>query len=149
MRKSNFKGYLCLVFHSHLPFVRHPEHESFLEEDWLYEAITETYVPLIMVFDQLISENIDFRVTMSLSPTLIAMLTDDLLKIRYATHLDKLIELAHKEVERTSWTPDFRKLALMYLDLFIAVRDKYRQYNGNLISAFKKFFCANSLYLPG
>jgi len=33
------KGYLCMVLHGHLPFVRHPEHEDFLEEDWLYEAI--------------------------------------------------------------------------------------------------------------
>ena len=43
------KGYLCLVLHGHLPFVRHPEHEYFLEENWLYEAITETYIPLILV----------------------------------------------------------------------------------------------------
>ena len=47
------KGYLCMVLHSHLPFVRHPEHEDFLEEDWLYEAITETYIPLLNVFEGL------------------------------------------------------------------------------------------------
>ena len=34
-------GYLALVLHAHLPYVRHPEHPEFLEEDWLYEAITE------------------------------------------------------------------------------------------------------------
>lgn len=139
MHKSEYKGYLCLVLHSHLPFVRHPEFHSFLEEDWLYEAITETYLPLIMVFDQLVSENIDFRITLAVSPPLISMLTDDLLKTRYAKHLDKLIELAHKEVERTAWMLEFQKLALMYLNRFIAVRDKYRQYNGNLVTAFKKF----------
>ena len=48
---DNEKGYLALVLHTHLPFVRHPEHDQFLEEDWLYEAITETYIPLIKVFD--------------------------------------------------------------------------------------------------
>ena len=41
------QGYLSLVLHAHLPFVRHPEYPDFLEEDWLYEAIIETYVPLI------------------------------------------------------------------------------------------------------
>ena len=46
-------GYLNLVLHAHLPFVRHPEYEDFLEEDWLYEAITETYIPLLEVFDSL------------------------------------------------------------------------------------------------
>jgi 1,4-alpha-glucan branching enzyme len=41
------KGYLALILHAHLPYVRHPEYEEFLEEDWLYEAITETYLPLL------------------------------------------------------------------------------------------------------
>ena len=39
-------GYLALVLHAHLPFVKHTEREHTLEEDWLYEAITETYIPL-------------------------------------------------------------------------------------------------------
>ena len=39
-------GYWCPVLHAHLPFVRHPEYPEFLEEDWFFEAITETYVPL-------------------------------------------------------------------------------------------------------
>ena len=72
------KGYLCIVLHSHLPYVRHPEHEDFLEEDWLYEAITETYIPLIAVFERLINDGVDFRVTISLTPTLISMLQDGL-----------------------------------------------------------------------
>ena len=40
-------GYLALILHAHLPYVRHPEYEEFLEEDWLYEAIVETYLPLL------------------------------------------------------------------------------------------------------
>jgi hypothetical protein len=35
-------GYLAFVLHAHLPFVRHPEREFFLEEGWLFEGITET-----------------------------------------------------------------------------------------------------------
>jgi 1,4-alpha-glucan branching enzyme len=41
------KGFLSLILHAHLPFVRHPEYDSFFEEIWLFEAITECYVPLI------------------------------------------------------------------------------------------------------
>ena len=40
-----------LVLHAHLPFVRHPEHEKFLEESWLFEAVTETYIPLIQILE--------------------------------------------------------------------------------------------------
>jgi 1,4-alpha-glucan branching enzyme len=42
-------GYLNFVLHAHLPYVRHPEHARFLEEDWFFEAITETYIPLLML----------------------------------------------------------------------------------------------------
>ena len=44
-------GYLSIVLHAHLPFVRHPEHEKFLEESWLFEAITETYLPVIQILE--------------------------------------------------------------------------------------------------
>jgi 1,4-alpha-glucan branching enzyme len=46
-------GYFSLILHAHLPFVRHPEYPEFLEEDWLYEAITEVYLPLIFSFQSL------------------------------------------------------------------------------------------------
>ena len=47
-------GYWCPVLHAHLPYVRHPEYPSFLEEDWLFEALNETYVPIIRVLDGLV-----------------------------------------------------------------------------------------------
>ncbi|MFZ2356204.1 MAG: 1,4-alpha-glucan branching protein domain-containing protein [Candidatus Omnitrophota bacterium] len=133
------KGYLCLVLHCHLPFVRHPEHEDFLEEDWLFEAITETYIPLINVFEGLVNDGVDFRVTMSLTPTLISMLTDPLLQGRYVRHINRLIELAGKEVERTRWQPDFGHLAGMYLNNFCLCRNVFEAYHHNLVNAFKKF----------
>lgn len=35
-------GYVALVLHAHLPYVRHPESDYVLEEEWLHEAIIET-----------------------------------------------------------------------------------------------------------
>jgi len=81
------KGHVAIVLHAHLPFVRHPEHKDFLEERWLFEAISETYLPLIQCFESLLDEGIDFRVTMSLTPPLLTMLTDTLLQNRYIDHL--------------------------------------------------------------
>ncbi len=131
------RGYLCLILHGHLPFVRHPEHEDFLEEDWLYEAMTETYIPLILLFERLVDEKIDFRITMTLSPTLISMLSDRLLQQRYLKHINKLIELTHREIERTSWQPDFQRLAILYLNNFCKVRDTFERYRHNIVNAFK------------
>ncbi|MFZ5632534.1 MAG: glycoside hydrolase family 57 protein [Bacillota bacterium] len=138
------KGYLCMVLHAHLPYVRHPEDENFLEEKWLYEAITETYLPLINVFDRLVEEGVPFRLTISLSPTLISMLTDGLLQERYGRHLNKMIELSDKEAGRTYNTP-FHTTALMYQDQFRRCRDTYYRYGRNLVEAFKKFQDLNRL----
>ena len=44
-------GYFALVLHAHLPFVRHPEDPTVMEEQWLYEAITGTYLPLLQMFE--------------------------------------------------------------------------------------------------
>ncbi|OPX85080.1 1,4-alpha-glucan branching protein domain-containing protein [Pelotomaculum sp. PtaB.Bin117] len=133
------RGYLCLVLHAHLPFVRHPEHENFLEEKWLYEAITETYIPLIQVFERLIEDNVKFRVTLTLSPTLISMFTDPLLQERYVRHLEKLIELADKEEGRTYGGP-FHETALMYKKRFHEAMFTFcDRYNRNLVTAFKNF----------
>ena len=51
--KNNPKGYVSFVLHAHLPFVHHPESEDYLEEQWLFEAISETYIPLITNFQKL------------------------------------------------------------------------------------------------
>jgi 1,4-alpha-glucan branching enzyme len=134
-------GYLCLVLHAHLPFVRHPEHDDFLEEDWFYEAVTETYIPLLEVFDGLERDGADWRMTLSITPTLAAMLADPLLQYRYLRHLDNLIALARKEIERTRWQAQFRPLAQMYHDRFCRAREVFvNQYGNNLLRGFRRFF---------
>ena len=79
------QGYLSLVLHAHLPFVRHPEHEKFLEESWLFEAVTETYIPLIQILENWQRDGINARLTLSLSPTLCTMLHDPLLRAALRT----------------------------------------------------------------
>src|SRR5829696_6494291 len=96
----NMLGYLALVLHAHLPYVRHPEYDNFLEEDWLYEAITETYLPLLEVLYGLNEEGVEFQLTLSLTPPLCHMLRDELLQERYARYLDRSIELTRREIER-------------------------------------------------
>ena len=132
-------GYLSIVLHAHLPFVRHPEHEKFLEESWLFEAVTETYLPLIHVIHGWRRDRLAARITLSLSPTLCAMLLDPLLCGRYAKHLDGLVDLAEKEIHRTHWDRQFRDLAWMYHHKFCQARATWRHYAGNLVAAFRQF----------
>ncbi len=140
------QGFLALVLHAHLPFVRHPEYEEFLEEDWLYEAITETYIPLVNMMDGLLNDGTDFRLTMSITPPLAAMLSDQLLQDRYVRLVDKLIELAYKEINRTQGDHQFHELAWFYLRRLENCRHVFvDKYHRNLLTAFKKFQDAGKL----
>jgi 1,4-alpha-glucan branching enzyme len=139
-------GYLAIVLHAHLPFVRHPEAPEFMEEEWFFEAITETYIPLLLAFEHLAADDVDFRITVSFSPTLLSMLTDDLLKERYAKRLDKLVDLADKEVDRT-WREDrtFHELAKMYRYRFDEIRGCWRRHQGDLVRAYRALQDAGKL----
>ncbi|MCI0744347.1 MAG: DUF1957 domain-containing protein [Verrucomicrobia subdivision 3 bacterium] len=125
--------------HAHLPFVRHPEHERFLEENWLFEAITETYLPLVQVMDGWLRDGMQTELTLTLTPTLASMLLDPLLQERYVRHLDALIELSEREIHRTSWDKAFQPLAWMYHHRFSSLRETYHHYGRNIVGAFRKF----------
>src|SRR5262249_40285013 len=103
---------------AHLPFVRHPEHEHFLEEEWFFEAITETYIPLLRMMQRLLDDAVPFKLTMSVTPTLCAMLHDQLLCERYLRHIELLIDLAAREEKRNRKHPRLCKLADFYLQQF-------------------------------
>ena len=77
---KNVKGYVSFVLHAHLPFIHHPESDDYLEEQWLFEAISETYIPLLRNFKKLVDEKVEFRITMSMTPPLLWMLDNKLLQ---------------------------------------------------------------------
>ena len=139
-------GHLALLFHAHLPFVRHPEHEQSVEEEWLFEAITETYVPLIQMMQRLAHGRVPFKLTMSLTPTLAAMLNDELLRDRYVRHVGLLIDLMERECDRTRNEPELLDLARLYLKRFRGTQHFFVDKCGcDLIDAFRKLREGGSL----
>ncbi|HLH54998.1 MAG TPA: 1,4-alpha-glucan branching protein domain-containing protein [Verrucomicrobiae bacterium] len=132
------QGYLSLILHAHLPFVRHPEHDRFLEETWLFEAMTETYIPLLQMLDGWANDGMFAPITITLTPTLCTMLSDSLLMTRYRRHLEKLIELADKETHRTLFEKPLHDLASFYLERFRWVRAKYDAWQGDLLAVFRR-----------
>lgn len=129
---------LALVLHAHLPFVRHPEHERFLEESWLYEATLETHLPLLACLDRWQQDRIPARLTLSISPTLASMWADPLLCRRFGRYLDGRVDLAEKEVFRTLWEPGQRDIANQYLRRFLALREQWATLGGDLLGAFRR-----------
>jgi 1,4-alpha-glucan branching enzyme len=131
------QGYLALHLHAHLPFVRHPEHPTFLEERWFFDAIVDTYVPLIRRFEQLHTEGVPFRLSMTMTPTLLSMFADGLLQERFRAHLDKQRELADREFVRTADDAQFRPVVEMYQRRLNDVAMEYARFGGNFASAFR------------
>ena len=134
------KGYVSFILHAHLPFIHHPESEDYLEEEWLFEAISETYIPLLLNFKKLEEENVNFRITMTMTPPLLSMLDNKLLQKRYIKYLKKHIELCKKEVVRTANDKNLNKLSYYYLDRYSNDLYVFKDlYDCNLIEAFKYF----------
>ena len=133
-------GYFSLILHAHLPFVRHPEYPEFLEEDWLYEAITEVYLPLIFILQNLHEAGAKPRLAMNVSPPLCEMLADELLQNRYTRHLENLLELAEKEAVRTrKEAAEFVPAADMYAANLKAALELWNgRYRRNLVNAFRE-----------
>ena len=129
------RGCLALVLHAHLPYVRHPEHASFLEEDWLYEAITETYLPLVQALESLAEDRVPFGLTLSVSPTLVSMLRDPLLQERYSGYLERLQRLAHGELQRNQAHGHLHYLAGHYRDRFASIAATWERHHGDLVGA--------------
>jgi 1,4-alpha-glucan branching enzyme len=152
-------GHVNLVLHAHLPFVYNGYEPHLLEERWFFEALTESYLPLLLSMEQMKQENISFAMTLSLSPTLLAMLDHPVLSKRYTDYLQRLLRLAANEEKRTTGDEPFNQLAHFYRKRLEHLYTTYvEQYHGDLIAQFAKLSdsghlelittCATHGYLP-
>jgi 1,4-alpha-glucan branching enzyme len=153
------RGHLVLFLHAHLPYVRHPGDMNALAEDWFYEAVTETYIPLLSLAEGWLRDHVPARLTLSLSPPLLEMLRDDLLVKRYIRRLHMLLDLAESEVCRTANDERFRLTAEINLERLEHARVKFEtRYSADLVAAFKALqdcgmleivtSCATHAFLP-
>ncbi len=68
-------GRFALVLHSHLPWLR--GHGTWpVGEEWLYQAIASSYVPVLEVLDRLAAKGARDLVTIGITPVLAAQLDD-------------------------------------------------------------------------
>ncbi len=124
-----------IVLHAHLPFVRHPENPFHLEEMWFFEAMSETYLPLLCMLERLEREDINSPLTISISQPLAAMMDDPLLRQRFRHHLQRLVELGQQEIVRTADT-DFAAVAAFYLQRFQQQREQFDALQHDVLGSF-------------
>lgn len=146
MSPRDTAGRLCLHLHAHLPFVRHPQHDRFLEEDWFYEAVGECYLPLLEVLERLAEDGVAYELSLSLSPTLLAMLDDELLRRRTEVHLQRTLELAERELLRTRLDGRRNRLLRLYRDRYRRLLRRFCDHHRrDLIGAFGRLEAAGHL----
>ena len=124
-------GHLALVLHGHLPFVRRLQAGS-LQEDWFHQAVLESYLPLLYHLQRSAEDPRQSpALSLSLSPTLLAMLADPLLCGRFPGWVTRRQRIL-------GWAPPQHHHAAAHLNQQLeAMLAFWRQLGGRLIPAFQ------------
>lgn len=136
---------LMLVLHAHLPYVK-PSGGEILEERWLYEAVIETYVPLIWSLERLLADGIYPRLTLSLSAPLLAMLGDPALMARCRAHVRRMAELGAQETQRLA-ASDLGPAAAFHLERLTRLGMTLDRLGNDLLTPLGRFAEAGSIEL--
>jgi 1,4-alpha-glucan branching enzyme len=90
-------GAFTFVLHSHLPYARLAGRWPHGEE-WIHEAASETYIPLLQTLYDLKEEGIRYRLTVGITPILAEQLADPDVLDHFDQYLDEKIAAAKKDM---------------------------------------------------
>src|SRR5215813_11365513 len=90
-------GAFTFVLHSHLPYARLAGRWPHGEE-WIHEAASESYIPLLNTLYDLKEENVPFRLTLGITPVLAEQLADADVLGHFEQYLDERIALATSDI---------------------------------------------------
>lgn len=134
-------GAFTFVLHSHLPYVRLAGRWPHGEE-WLHEAIVETYIPLLNVLYDLKNEGIRYKLNIGLTPVLAEQLADPLILQNLEAYLDTRIAAARADIgyfeQGEHYDPHLRYLASWYDGIYQGIKSSFqKRFNRDLIGAFR------------
>lgn len=133
-------GAFTFVLHSHLPYARQSGMWPHGEE-WVHEAISETYLPLLNALYDLKNEGVAYRLTVSITPILAEQLDDPLIKDHFETYAHERSVWATADIDRFAASGDekLKELAAFYRDWYDATLSAFRdRYGRDIIGAFKQ-----------
>ncbi len=142
------KGYFAFVLHAHLPYVlshgRWPH-----GTDWLCEAAAETYLPIIKILNELVSEGAQPRLTIDISPVLCEQLIDDSFKKEFLNYLQQKIEAAENDIREFSHLNQKSMLAnaRFWNDWYHAQLEHFNEIGQDIIGAFRQLQNQNIIEL--
>jgi len=131
-------GAFTFVLHSHLPYCRLAGRWPHGEE-WLHEAASETYLPLLDSLYDLRDEGIDFHLTVGITPVLVEQLADPLVLEHLVLFLEQRISYAEQDVARfrRQGDPHAEYLAGFYRDWYRHGLEVFQErFGGDIVGAF-------------
>ncbi|MFZ4813561.1 MAG: glycoside hydrolase family 57 protein [Phototrophicaceae bacterium] len=135
-------GAFTFVLHSHIPYARLAGRWPHGEE-WLHEAASETYIPLLKTLFTLKAEGVPFRLTIGITPTLAEQLIDPTVLDNLNLYLDSKIEAAERDLMNFA-VPGMeqghlRFLAEWYVQLYRETKATFNgQFGGQIIPWFRQ-----------
>ncbi|MDR2537486.1 MAG: DUF1957 domain-containing protein, partial [Treponema sp.] len=134
------RNVISIVLNAHAPFIRDPKVPDTAEERWFFESLSETYLPLLEMFDRLDADHVPFRMALSLSPILCHLCKDELILERYLDYIDRQIEFGAGEIERTKGNEVLQHLAKRFYDTALERRINFTErYEKNIIGVFDRY----------
>ena len=130
------KGYFTFVLHTHIPYVRKHGKWPFGEE-WIFEAIAETYLPLLMELERLKKKGVKFHLVIGITPILAEQLTDDYMKKSFEEYMEKKLKSMEEDLEK--YTDERLKKSITYmLDYFTKIYEYWEHIKGDILGELKK-----------
>lgn len=133
---------LVLVIVGHQGYIRHVEDEKKygLQNDILFNSISQTYLPLLNLFNRFRDSDVKFKLAMVFSPSLCSLLDDPVVQQQYIEWLDKRILFGEKEIVRCKSEPALYENAFAAYEKAKQDKEDFcEKYGQNLLKQFKEF----------
>lgn len=133
-------GAFTFVLHSHLPYARQAGMWPHGEE-WIHEAIAETYVPLLNALYDLQEEGVAFRMTVSVTPILAEQLADPLIVEHFLTYAEERAAWAAADIPRfeAAGESQLKQLAIHFHHWYSRILTSFRdRFNSDILGALKR-----------
>lgn len=151
---------IVLLLTSAQEYIKHcgdEEKQYAAQMNIIFESISETYIPLIKMFENLEADEIPFKVALVLSPVLCTLLDDSVIQSQYIEWLDKRIELGKKELERCS-NSEYVNSVRFYFEKAQSDKADFLRYDQKILRKIREFqkkgyiellaTCGTNVYLP-
>ena len=98
-------------------------------EEWIHEAIAETYLPLLNALYDLKEEEYPFKLTLGITPVLLEQLADKLILEHFKVYLDEKIDRAMSDSKRfeKEGNEHLISLAGFYLAFYESLKDSLKK----------------------